>query len=166
MQRAKALWNSYRVRIEPALSASQMDQDASMVLSAFDKWQQDSAVITDSEDSFEAFIFAPLSRLPMLEGRQISAVEWWSQPTQRQTFPALSQLAVDVLSAFAMSAESERTFSKARRTTSWERSQLSANTIKCSELLKDWLRRGVAHALPADYMDDEDNAAKLGAACL
>lgn len=93
----------------------------------------------------------------MLEGRQISAVEWWSQPTQRQTFPALSQLAVNVLSAFAISAESERTFSKVRRTTSWERSQLSANTIKCSELLKDWLRRGVAHALPADYRDNEDN---------
>jgi hypothetical protein len=54
----------------------------------------------------------------MLEGRQMTVVEWWSQPTQRQTFPALSQLAVNVLSAFAMSAESERTFSKARRTTS------------------------------------------------
>jgi hypothetical protein len=90
----------------------------------------------------------------MLEGRQISAVEWWSQPTQRQTFLALSQLAVDVLSAFAMSAELERIFSKARRTTSRERSQLSANTIKCSELLKDWLHRGVAHALPADYIGD------------
>ena len=89
-----------------------------MELSAFDKWQQESAVITDSEDSFEAFIFAPPSQLPMLEGRQISAVEWWSQPTQRQTFSALSQLAVDVLSAFAISADSERTFSKARRTTS------------------------------------------------
>jgi hypothetical protein len=84
----------------------------------------------------------------------ITTVEWWSQPTQRQTFLALSQLAIDVLSAFAMSAESERTFSKARRTTSWKRSQLSANTIKCSELLKDCLHRGVAHALPTDYIDD------------
>jgi hypothetical protein len=46
-----------------------------MELSAFDKWQQELAVITDSEDSFEAFIFAPLSRLPMLEGRQISAIK-------------------------------------------------------------------------------------------
>jgi hypothetical protein len=154
LQRAKALWHSYRDRIKPALSASQIDQDTSIELSAFDKWQQESAVITDSEDSFEAFIFAPPSRLPMLEERQISAIKWWSQPTQRQTFPALSQLAVDVLSAFAMSAELERTFSKARRTTSWERSQLSANTIKCSELLKDWLHRGVAHALPADYIED------------
>jgi hypothetical protein len=53
----------------------------------------------------------------MLEGRQISAVKWWSQPTQRQTFLALLQLAIDVLSAFAISAELEQTFSKARRTT-------------------------------------------------
>jgi hypothetical protein len=83
----------------------------------------------------------------------MTVVGWWLQPIQRQTFPTLSQLAVDVLSAFAMSAESERTFSKARRTSSWERSQLSANTIKCSELLKDWLYRGVAHSLPADYVN-------------
>jgi hypothetical protein len=100
------------------MPSSQVNQDSSIELSAFDKWQQQSAVVTDSEDSFKAFIYAPPSRLPMLEGRQMTVVEWWSQPTQRQTFPALSQLAVDVLSAFAMSAESERTFSKARRTTS------------------------------------------------
>jgi hypothetical protein len=48
----------------------------------------------------------------------MTVIGWWSQPTQRQTFPALLELAVDVLSAFAISAESERTFSKARRITS------------------------------------------------
>ena len=78
------------------------------------------------------------------------------QPTQRLTFPALSQLVIDVLSAFAMSAELKRTFSKARRITSWERSQLSANTIKCSELLKDWSHRGVAYRLPNNYIDSDD----------
>lgn len=62
----------------------------------------------------------------MLEGRLMSVVQWWAQPTQRQTFPALSQLAIDVLSAFAMSAESERTFSKARRTT-----LVGAITVEC-----------------------------------
>jgi hypothetical protein len=91
----------------------------------------------------------------MLERRQMSVIEWWTQPTQRRTFPALSQLAVEVLSAFAMSAESERTFGKARWTTSWEQSQLSANTIKCSELLEGWMYHGVAYALPADYIDDQ-----------
>jgi hypothetical protein len=99
------------------MSSSQVNQDSSIELSAFDKWQQQSAVITDSKDSFKAFIYAPPSRLLILEGRQMTVVEWWSQPTQRQTFPALLQLAVNVLSAFIMSAESERTFSKVRRTT-------------------------------------------------
>jgi hypothetical protein len=59
----------------------------------------------------------------------MSVIEWWTQSTQQRSFPALSQLVVEVLSAFAMSAESERTFSKARWTTLWEQSQLSVNTI-------------------------------------
>ncbi|KAI0568828.1 Dimer-Tnp-hAT domain-containing protein, partial [Pyrenophora tritici-repentis] len=154
LQRAEALWHMYRDRLEPTLSSSLRDQDTSAAeLSAFDQWQRQSAVVADSEDNFKAFIYAPPSRLPTLEGRQMTVIKWWAQPTQRQTFPALSQLAIDVLSAFAMSAESERTFSKARRTTSWERSQLSANTIRCSELLKDWSHRGVAYRLPNDYID-------------
>jgi hypothetical protein len=159
LQRAEALWHIYRDRIEPTPSSSPRDQDTSTAeLSAFDRWQQQSAVVADSEDNFKAFISAPPSRLPTLEGRQMTVIEWWAQPTQRSTFPALSQLAIDVLSAFAMSAESERTFSKARRTTSWERSQLSANTIRCSELLKDWSHRGVAYRLPNDYIDSDDGS--------
>ena len=158
LQRAEALWHSYRDRLEPISASDQVDQDTSAGLSAFDRWQQQSAVVTDSEDSFKAFISASPSRLPTLEGRQLTVIEWWAQPTQRQTFPALSQLAIDVLSAFAMSAESERTFSKARRTTSWERSQLSANTIRCSELLKDWLHRGVSHALPTSYINNDQDS--------
>ena len=154
LQRAEALWHIYCDRLEPSLFSSPMDQDASAAeLSAFDRWQQQPAIVADSEDNFKAFISAPPSRLPILEGRQMTVIKWWAQLAQRRTFPALSQLAIDVLSAFAMSAESERTFSKARRTTSWERFQLSANTIRCSELLKDWSHRGVAYRLPNDYVD-------------
>jgi hypothetical protein len=138
-------------------ASNQVDQDTSAELSAFDRFQQ-SAVVIDSEDSFKAFISAPPRRLPTLEGRQLTVIEWWAQPTQRQTFLALSQLAIDMLLAFAMSAESERTFSKAKRTTSWERFQLSANTIRCSELLKDWPHRGVPHALPINYIDSDQNS--------
>jgi hypothetical protein len=38
---------------------------------------------------------------------------------------------------------------------SWERSQLSANIIRCSEFLKDWSHRGVAYRLPNDYIDSD-----------
>jgi hypothetical protein len=59
--------------------------------------QQQSAVVADNEDNFKAFIYGPPSRLPILEGRKVTVIKWWAQPTQRQTFPALSQLAIDVL---------------------------------------------------------------------
>jgi hypothetical protein len=101
----------------------------------------------------KAFIYAPPSQLPTLEGRKMTVIRWWSQPTQQQTIPALSQLAIDVLSAFAMSAELERTFSKARRTMLGERSQLNANTIRCSELSQDWSHHVVTYRLPNDYID-------------
>jgi hypothetical protein len=75
LQRAETLWQSYRDRLEPTLANNQVAQDTS-TLSAFDRWQQQSAVVTDNEDTFKAFIFAPPSRLPMLGGRQMSVVQW------------------------------------------------------------------------------------------
>ena len=76
LQRAEALWYSYRDRLEPISASDQVDQDTSAGLSAFDRWQQQSAVVTDSEDSFKAFTSAPPSRLPTLEGRQLTVIEW------------------------------------------------------------------------------------------
>jgi hypothetical protein len=126
-------------------------------LSAFEKWQQDQDIVPD-EDDFTAFINAQPCKLPLVDGRQLSVIEWWASPLQRQSYLALSQLALDVLSAFAMSAESERTFSSVRRTTSWERSQLDGATIRHSELSKDWQRKGIADMKIDSYdMDSEDN---------
>jgi hypothetical protein len=52
----------YRGWLEPNLSSSLRDQDTSVAkLSAFDWWQQQSAVVADSEENFKAFIYAPLS---------------------------------------------------------------------------------------------------------
>lgn len=39
-----------------------------------------------------------------------------------------------------MSAESERVFSGARRTITWERHQLGAEVVEQSECLKSWIR--------------------------
>jgi hypothetical protein len=62
---------------------------------------------------------------------------------------------IDALSAFVMSAESERTFSKVRRTTSWEQSAPNAHTIRCSELFEDWQRRGLATSLPTHSTESD-----------
>jgi hypothetical protein len=53
-------------------------------------------------------------------------------------------MAIDILSIPAMSDEPERVFSGARRTISWERARLGAETIEKLECLKHWLQSGIS----------------------
>lgn len=154
LKQARDLWLDYKQQLqpEPTVTAASTEK-----LSAFEKWQQDQDVVPD-EDNFTAFINAQLCKLPVVDRRQLSVIEWWTSPLQRQSYVALSQLAIDVLSAFAMSAESERTFSSARQTTLWERSQLDGATIRHSELSKDWQRKGIADMkIDSNGIDSDDN---------
>jgi hypothetical protein len=76
LQQAEALWHMYCDRLKPTLSSSLRVQDTSAAeLSAFDRWQRQSAVVADSEDNFKALIYAPPSRLPTLEGRQMTVIK-------------------------------------------------------------------------------------------
>ena len=52
-------------------------------------------------------------------------------------------MAIDILSIVPMSNEPERVFSGARRTVSWDRGQLEAETIEIREYLKYWKRTGI-----------------------
>jgi hypothetical protein len=66
---------------------------------------------------------------------------------QRQCWPQLSYMAIDILSIPAMSDEPERVFSRARRTITWERGQMDPETIEMTECLKHWKRSGVLNKL-------------------
>lgn len=68
-----------------------------------------------------------------------SALDWWLEPTQQSTYPRLARMAIDILSIPSMSAESERVFSSARHTISWDRSSLGAVVVEQSECLKSWI---------------------------
>ena len=50
-------------------------------------------------------------------------------------------MAIDILSIPAMSAESERVFSGARRTILWQRARLGAEVVEQTECLKSWIRQ-------------------------
>jgi hypothetical protein len=50
--------------------------------------------------------------------RKIGALAWWLQDAQRQRWPRLALMAIDILSISPMSDEPERVFSGARRTVS------------------------------------------------
>ena len=52
-------------------------------------------------------------------------------------------MAIDILSIPLMSDEPERVFSGARRTVSWDRGQIEAETIEMRECLKHWKRSGI-----------------------
>jgi hypothetical protein len=52
-------------------------------------------------------------------------------------------MAIDILLIPAMSDEPERVFSGARRTVSWERAQMGAESLERVECLKHWKRSGI-----------------------
>jgi hypothetical protein len=52
-------------------------------------------------------------------------------------------MAIDILSIPPMSNEPERVFSGARRTVTWDRGQMEAETIEIRECLKHWKKSGI-----------------------
>jgi hAT family C-terminal dimerisation region len=89
-----------------------------------------------SQDEFDDFLTQPSYDIGTF-----SSLQWWNLPAQRERFPKLSVLAYELLSIPAMSDEPERIFSAARRTISWERSQLGPALIEQSECMKHWIQQ-------------------------
>ena len=56
-------------------------------------------------------------------------------------------MALDILSILAMSSELERVFSGGRRTVTWDRTQMNAETLEMTECLKHWKRSGILKKL-------------------
>ena len=75
------------------------------------------------------------------------ALAWWYQDTQRQRWPRLSLMAIDILSIPAMSDEPERVFSGCRRTIPWDRASMLPETLEQRECLKHWIRSGIINVL-------------------
>jgi hypothetical protein len=155
--RAKALWSEYKERYPETRPAAQSTSTNSQEPSAYELYIQQMEVVPQGDD-FDTFIEAQPTKL----ASGSSAVSWWTSTDQRAAYPALSKLAIDVLSALVMSAHSERSFSQARRTTSWQRTRLDEQTIEQSECCKDWQASGLAYApidmpLAADSSSDDDS---------
>ena len=75
------------------------------------------------------------------------ALEWWSRVEQRSRYPTLSQMALDIFSIPAESAEAERAFSGARRIMSWDRLSMKCENAEKVECIGSWLREG--HIVPS-----------------
>ena len=68
----------------------------------------------------------------------MTALEWWCQNHQRKCWSRISIMTIDILSISTMSDEAERIFSETCHTVSWDRAQMSAETLEHIECLKHW----------------------------
>ena len=92
-----------------------------------------------SRDEFDAYINGDQTMLDS----GTTAIQWWSRPFQREQFPRLSQLAIEVLSIPGMSDKPERVFSGSRRRVPWDRTKTSPQLLEASECAKDWTVHGI-----------------------
>jgi hypothetical protein len=66
------------------------------------------------------------------------AIAWWSEQRQRQLYPNLHRMALDILTIPAMSAEPEHLFSETKKIISSERHSLLPSTIEAIEGIKSF----------------------------
>lgn len=152
IESVEKLWETYRESDTTGLSitsAAFEDIDVSDLadrLDDFDLAAQDVDVNSPSKDEYEAYLAQ--RNIQVTE----SALDWWLRDAQRQTWPRLSQMAIDLLSIPAMSDEPERVFSGARRTISWERTKLGSSNIEKTECLKHWMQGDLVSTDDTDYL--------------
>ena len=142
--KVKKLWEKYReeaiiLPTPPTLSYNSLSHEP-LELDAFDRIALSLQAVAQpvSENKYEDY-----NSLESYDPGKRGALAWWYQDTQRQRWPRLSLMAIDILSIPPMSDEPERVFSGARRTVSWDRGQMEPETIEIRECLKHWKRSGI-----------------------
>jgi hypothetical protein len=135
VDRARAIWQQYK---NDDNTTNTVDTTTMTQIERYcHEIQQRQQRTKGASDEFERFIIAPAIKI------DTPALHWWLQQQQRTSYPQLSKMAIDTLSAMAMSAESERVFSAARRTIPWTRARLEGAIIEQLECLKHWQRSGL-----------------------
>jgi hAT family C-terminal dimerisation region len=87
-------------------------------------------------DCFSSFISSPATVID-----RDSILTWWNEPTN--PWRPMRQMAFDLFSIPAMSAEIEREFSSAKQLITLNRNRLSDDTIEELELLRNWWRQDI-----------------------
>jgi hypothetical protein len=149
--KVEELWiNKYKALTVSAEITEVEGEDIQKPLSnEFLTWRTQKRGIDVIQDEYTQYLQAPLVKTD-------DARAWWTEPTQRATFPNLSVMALDLLSIPSMSAAPERLFSGAKITISDRRNRLGIVAIQAVECLKSWFKKNRSTALP--FVDDELSA--------
>lgn len=82
---------------------------ATGVETCYERWRQSQYAKMQTHNmhsEFQRFIDSPVDSIGFTASYTV--LDWWLEPCQRRTYPRLYRMAVDILSAPAMSAEAER----------------------------------------------------------
>ena len=93
----------------------------------------DDAPIND--DEYQRYLEEPRLNI---KDQDFDPLSWWLELSQRTRFPNLSKMAIDLLSAPAMSADNERLFSVAKQVIDDTRTQLDPKAVEALLCLKSW----------------------------
>src|SRR5438876_1411918 len=96
--------------------------------------------------------------LPQIPGIK-QGYKWWLKPTQQETFPYLSKMALNILLIPAMLADPEHLFSGARITISDCCNCLGIATIQAIECLKSWMH---TVEIQLEELEDKDKYKDTG----
>ncbi|KAM3454108.1 hypothetical protein NHJ6243_008970 [Beauveria neobassiana] len=140
---ARRLWAKYKDRPLSPESAARLGNKRREA-TPYERIKQSMSVLDTpgDEDEFEQFVNSPPRHITTK-----TPLEWWCREEQRMEYPRLHQMALDVLSVPAMSDDPERVFSCTRRTISWDRARLSADTIEELQCLGNWVNNDLIRRL-------------------
>jgi hypothetical protein len=105
------------------------------------------SVATEDKDHNDFIEFINITPIKV---SNITPLQWWCCPEQRERYPKLHKMAITILSIPAESTEAERVFSGASRTCSWDRLQLTCKNIEIVECMGNWLRAGLIWPISAN----------------
>jgi len=147
LAKVKKLWEKYKEEVVPLQTTlTFLYNNPSQELPELDTFDRIALSLCSvarpaSEDEYEDY-----NSQESYDPGKRGALAWWYQDTQRQRWPRLSLMAIDILSIPAMSDEPERVFSGGCRTISWDRGSMLPETLEQRECLKHWKKSGLINA--------------------
>jgi hypothetical protein len=102
----------------------------------FQAWMTPHGYYTSQDvavDDYDSYLIAPPMKIS-------NPITWWRE--HQTNYPKLAQMAFDLLSIPAMSAECERVFSQAKLVVNDMRNRMTDDTIDAIQCLKNWTSQG------------------------
>lgn len=130
INKTRQIWSQYK---DCVVETAQKDTPE-IEMTVYDRLAQslDVTEAGDDEDELEKFINGSPCKITT------SPLAGCTRAEQRMEYPRLHKMALDVLSIAPMSDKAERVFSGTRRTISFDRARLGAETIEMTECLGSW----------------------------